>query len=166
MFMPKLTLLITSIFVSLMIFEVVEVVEVGNGVKDVKREVEGIREFWIEERSNNGFLVVMGMKNFGTELWVDLGLGVGAKFGVIKFSLIPLKTSSEFSNFIDSVGVKKSKGVVSWPKFGNAVVWGLKLGKAVVWGLKKGNSVSNPKNGSDGKVTGWKFDGWTKNIDF
>ena len=45
MFMPKLTLLITSIFVSLMIFEVVEVVEVGNGAKDVKREVEGIREF-------------------------------------------------------------------------------------------------------------------------
>ena len=151
-----------------MFFEVVEVVEVGKGVKDEKREVEGKKEFWIEERSNKGVLVVMGVKKFGTELWVGrkfwvgnrfsvgFRLGVGAKFRVIKFSLIPLKTSSEFSNIIGSVGVKKSKGVVSWPK----------LGKAVVWGLKKGNSVVNPKNGSDGKVTGWKFDGWIKNIHF
>ena len=45
MVMPKLTLLITSIFVSLMFFEVVEVVEVGKGVKDEKREVEGKKEF-------------------------------------------------------------------------------------------------------------------------
>ena len=43
--MPKLTLLITSIFVSLMFFEVVEVVEVGNGFKDEKPEVEGKKVF-------------------------------------------------------------------------------------------------------------------------
>ena len=60
-----------------------------------------------------GVLVVMGVKNFGTELGVGLRLGVGGKFGVMKFSLTPLKTSSEFSNIIGSVGVKKSKGVVS-----------------------------------------------------
>ena len=55
----------------------------------------------------------MGVKNFGTELGVGLRLVVGGKFGVIKFSLTPLKTSSEFSNIIGSVGGKKSKGVVS-----------------------------------------------------